>query len=339
MNGAFRIVDTEHMRVLLIGGAGYIGSSIAYHLVDMGHEPVILDNLSTGSREAVPPTAPFVEADCGDQAALEQTIREHKITAAVQLAAAIRVDESVTDPAKYYFNNTVKSLSVFTTCAKMGVTDFVFSSTAAVYGEASAGLITETVPTQPANPYGHSKLASEFMLRDIARVGGMRATIFRYFNVAGADPRLRNGQRTKLATHLVKVASEVAAGIRPHLDVYGTDYPTPDGTAIRDYIHITDLADAHVLALTKPGTPGQTRLYNCGYGTGHSVREVVAAFDKVLNHALPTQNKPRRAGDVASLVCDSRKLKTELGWTPRHASIDTIVETALNWERKLTAGS
>jgi UDP-glucose 4-epimerase len=327
------------MRVLLIGGAGYIGSSIAFHLLDLGHEPVVFDNLSTGSREAVPAGTPLVEADCGDQAALEQAIREHRTTAAIQLAAAIRVDESVTDPAKYYFNNTVKSLNVFTTCAKMGVTDFVFSSTAAVYGEASAGLITETVPTQPANPYGHSKLASEFMLKDIARVAGMRATIFRYFNVAGADLRLRNGQRSKQATHLVKVASEVAAGRRPHLDIYGTDYPTADGTAIRDYIHVTDLADAHVLALTKPGKQGETRLYNCGYGTGHSVREVVHAFDKVLNHALPVQDKPRRAGDVASLVCDSKKLKAELGWTPRHASIATIVETALNWERKLAAGS
>jgi UDP-glucose 4-epimerase len=165
----------------------------------------------------------------------------------------------------------------------------------------------------------------------------MRATIFRYFNVAGADPGLRNGQRTKQATHLIKVAAEVAAGHRPHLDIYGTDYPTKDGTAIRDYIHVTDLAGAHVLALTKPGTAGETRLYNCGYGTGHSVRDVVSAFGKVLNHALPTQSKPRRAGDVASLVCDAAKLKAELGWTPRHATLDTIVETALNWERKLAA--
>jgi len=325
------------MRILLIGGAGYIGSSIAYHLLDQGHEPFVFDNLSTGSRAALPATVPFVQGDCGDAAALGQAIRDWRIEAAVQLAAAIRVEESVADPVKYYANNTVKSLTVFDTCAKAGVKDFVFSSTAAVYGEPKTALIAEDAPTEPANPYGHSKLASEFMLKDIARVAGMRATIFRYFNVAGADLRQRTGQRTPEATHLVKVACEVATGARPHLNIYGTDYPTRDGTAIRDYIHVMDLADAHVLALTKPGAPGQTRLYNCGYGTGHSVREVAAAFDQVLNHALPTRDSPRRPGDVASLACDARKLQAELGWAPRHASIRTIVETALNWERRLAS--
>jgi UDP-glucose 4-epimerase len=241
------------------------------------------------------------------------------------------------DPAKYYFNNTVKSLTVFDTCAKAGVRDIVFSSTAAVYGEPAFELIDEGVATVPANPYGHSKLASEFMLKDIARVSGMRATIFRYFNVAGADPALRTGQRTKHATHLIKVAAEVATGARPQLDIYGTDYPTPDGTAIRDYIHVMDLAEAHVLALAKPGQDGQARLYNCGYGTGHSVREVAHAFDQALNHPLPTREAPRRPGDVAQLACDARKLKGELGWRPKHASLRTIVETALNWERKLAA--
>lgn len=325
------------MRTLLIGGAGYIGSAIAHHLLDEGHEPFVLDNLSTGAREAVPDKVPFVQADCGDADALGKAIREWRIDAAVQLAAAVRVDESVGDPAKYYFNNTVKSLCVFDTCAKAGVKDFVFSSTAAVYGEPATPLIDEKAATLPANPYGHSKLASEFMLKDIARVGGMRATIFRYFNVAGADVRLRTGQRTKEATHLIKVAAQVAAGARGQLDVYGTDYPTRDGTAVRDYIHVTDLAAAHVLALTKPGRAGDTRLYNCGYGTGHSVRQVVAAFDKVLNHALPTRDCPRRAGDVAQLVCDAQKLRQELGWTPKHASIGEIVATALDWERKLGA--
>ncbi len=325
------------MRTLLIGGAGYIGSSIAHHMLDLGHEPFVLDNLSTGAREAVPAKVPFVQADCGDADALTRAIREWRIDAVVQLAAAVRVEESVAQPAKYYFNNTVKSLSVFDVCANAGVHDFVFSSTAAVYGEPATALIAEDAPTVPANPYGHSKLASEFMLKDIARVAGMRATIFRYFNVAGADLTLRTGQRTPEATHLIKVASEVATGARPQLDVYGTDYPTRDGTAIRDYIHVMDLADAHVLALTKPGSAGTTRLYNCGYGTGHSVREVVAAFDQVLNHALPTRVCPRRPGDVASLACDAGKLKAELGWAPRYASIGTIVATALDWERKLGA--
>jgi UDP-glucose 4-epimerase len=326
------------MRILLIGGAGYIGSSIAYHLVDQGHEPFVFDNLSTGSREALPPGVPFVEGDCGDAAALAQAIRAWKIEAVVQLAAAVRVDESMADPAKYYFNNTVKSLTVFDTCAKAGVRDFVFSSTAMVYAGDADELLTETTETGPTNPYARSKLASEFMLGDVARVSGMRATILRYFNVAGADPLLRTGQRSPEATHLIKVASQVAIGARPHLAIFGTDYKTRDGTAVRDYIHVMDLADAHLLALTKPGSEGAARLFNCGYGTGQTVREVVAAFGEVLNHALPTVEQPRRAGDVAILACDPAKVKRELGWAPKHAAIRTIVETALNWERKLASG-
>ncbi len=327
------------MRIMLIGGAGYIGSSIARHLLDRGHEPGVLDNLSTGSRDAVPPGAFFVAADCGDSSALTAALKDFRADAVVQLAAAVRVEESVSNPAKYYFNNTTKSLSVFDTCAKAGVKDIVFSSTAAVYGEPDTMLIDEQVPTIPVNPYGHSKLASEFMLKDIARVSGMRATILRYFNVAGADVKQRTGQRTPEATHLIKVAAEVAAGRRPHLNIFGTDYPTADGTCVRDYIHVMDLALAHELALTKPGQPSQTRVFNCGYGTGNSVREVVNAFGEVLNHPLPTRDMPRRPGDPAALACNSAKLKRELGWTPQHASIKTIVETALNWERKLAASA
>lgn len=325
------------MRILLIGGAGYIGSAIAHHLADGGHEPSILDNLSTGSRDAIPAGLQFVQADCGDSEALANALANTRAEAVIQLAAAVRVEESVADPAKYYFNNTVKSLTVFDTCARNGVKDFVFSSTAAVYGAPAKTLIAEDTATDPVNPYGHSKLASEFMLKDIARVHGMRATILRYFNVAGADPQLRTGQRTPEATHLIKVAAEVATGARASLDIFGTDYPTADGTCVRDYIHVMDLALAHELALTKPGVEGETRTYNCGYGTGHSVRQVVDAFGKVLNHPLPARDRPRRPGDPPALVCDSAKLKRELGWTPQHASIATIVETALNWERKLTA--
>lgn len=325
------------MRVLLIGGAGYIGSAIAHHLLDNGHTVAVFDNLSTGSRDAVPAQARFVLGDCGDRDALAKALGETGAEAVVQLAASVRVEESVADPAKYYFNNTVKSLNVFDTCARAGVKDFVFSSTAAVYGAPAKTLIAEDTATDPVNPYGHSKLASEFMLKDIARVHGIRATILRYFNVAGADPQLRTGQRTPEATHLVKVAAEVASGKREALDIFGTDYPTPDGTCVRDYIHVMDLALAHELALTKPGTGGETRLFNCGYGTGHSVRQVAAAFGKVLNHPLPQRERPRRPGDPPALVCDSAKLKRELGWTPKHASIDTIVATALNWERKLAA--
>ncbi|MBP6012298.1 MAG: UDP-glucose 4-epimerase GalE [Alphaproteobacteria bacterium] len=323
------------MRILLIGGAGYIGSSLAWTLLDRGHEVGVFDNLSTGFREAVPSRAQFFEGDCGDAGALKAVLENFRAEGVVQLAAAIRVEESVAEPAKYYFNNTVKSLTVFDTCAKAGVRDFVFSSTAAVYGAPAQALIAEDVPTVPVNPYGHSKLASEFMLKDIAAVSGMRATIFRYFNVAGADVAMRTGQRVKEATHLIKVAAEVAAGRREVLNIFGTDYLTPDGTCVRDYIHVMDLAAAHELALTKPGAEGQTRLYNCGYGTGHSVREVADAFGQVLNHALPTRDMPRRAGDAPALACDSRKLKRELGWVPQHARLTTIVESALNWERKL----
>lgn len=325
------------MRVLLIGGAGYIGSSIAWHLLDAGHDVGVFDNLSTGFREAVPAAAKFFQGDCGDAASLAKAVGDFGATAAIQLAAWIRVEESVAEPAKYYFNNTVKALTVFDTCAKAGVRDFVFSSTAAVYGAPQTALVDESAATLPVNPYGHSKLASEFMLRDIAAVSGMRATILRYFNVAGADPKLRTGQRTKQATHLIKIASEVATGRRTQLDIYGTDYPTKDGTCIRDYIHVMDLALAHELALVRPGQPGETRLYNCGYGTGHSVREVADAFGQVLNHALPTRDCPRRAGDAPAIACDATKLRRELGWAPQHDKLTAIVQSALNWERKLGA--
>jgi UDP-glucose 4-epimerase len=324
------------MRILLIGGAGYVGSGVAFHLADLGHEIVVFDDLSTGTRQAIPPGATLIQGDCGDRAALLPALKN--VAAVIQLAAKVRVEESVADPAKYYLNNTVKSLIVFDTCAKAGIKDFVFSSTAAVYGATDKPLIDETAPTQPVNPYGVSKLASELMLKDIARVSGMRATILRYFNVAGADPALRAGQRTPEATHLIKIAAEVAVGKRPELEIYGTDYPTPDGTCIRDYIHVMDLAQAHALALAKPGGDGDTRVYNCGYGTGHSVKQVVDAFGQALNHPLATKAGPRRAGDAPALACDSAKLKRELGWQPRHASIREIVESALNWERKLSAG-
>jgi UDP-glucose 4-epimerase len=329
--------ENPPMKILLIGGAGYIGSSIAFHLLDRGHEPGVFDNLSTGSRAAIPASLFFREGDCGDAGALESALSAFRPDAVIQLAASVRVEESVSDPWKYYFNNTTKSLNVFQTCAKAGVRDIVFSSTAAVYGEPDRMIIDESMPTLPVNPYGHSKLASEFMLKDIARVSGMRATILRYFNVAGADTKLRTGQRTPEATHLIKVAAEVASGKRNHLSIFGTDYPTRDGTCIRDYIHVMDLALAHELALLKPGEAGFTRTFNCGYGTGHSVREVVNAFGEVLKRPLPTRDLPRRAGDPPALACDSSKLKRELGWSPAHASIEVIVETALGWETKLSA--
>ncbi|MBI1210142.1 MAG: UDP-glucose 4-epimerase GalE [Alphaproteobacteria bacterium] len=322
------------MRTLLIGGAGYIGSAIAYRLLDRGHTPVVYDDLSTGFREAVPSGVPFVQGDTGDAALLAQTIKQQGIEAAIHLAAHIRVDESVAEPAKYYANNTVKALTVFDTLARNGVRDVVFSSTAAVYGAPEHNPIDEAAPQLPVNPYGGSKLASEFILKDLAAAHGLRATIFRYFNVAGADLNGRSGQRTKEATHLIKVAAEVATGRRPVLQIYGDDYPTRDGTCVRDYIHVTDLADAHIAALAKPGNPGETRIYNCGYGTGHTVKEVVAMFGEVLGRPLPVQPRTRRPGDPPALVCDSRKLQNELGWRPEVASLRVIVETALRWEQR-----
>lgn len=321
------------MRVLLIGGAGYIGSTIAYHLIDKGHEPVVFDSLVTGHRAAVPSAAPFIQGDCGDSRALTTAIETQFIDAVVHLAAFVRVEESVSHPHKYYANNTVKSLAVFDACARAGVKNIVFSSTAAVYGAPEKTLIDESAAVAPINPYGASKLASEFMLKDIAAAHGMRATILRYFNVAGADPKMRTGQRTKDATHLVTVCAEVATGKRQALNIYGSDYPTSDGTCVRDYIHVTDLAGAHLAALQKPAADGETRVFNCGYGTGHSVLEVAKAFEIALGKPLPVVKAARRAGDSAALVCDSTKLKRELGWTPEIGSLSRIVETALAWEK------
>ena len=320
------------MRILLIGGAGYIGSTLANRLIDRGHTPVVYDDLSTGFRDAVPTGVVLVEGDTGNAALLGHTIKANGIDAAIHLAAHIRVDESVTEPAKYYFNNTVKALTVFDTLARSGVRDVVFSSTAAVYGAPEHNPIDENAPQLPVNPYGASKLASEYMLKDIAAAHGLRATIFRYFNVAGADPSGRTGQRTKEATHLIKVAAEVATGRRNALQIFGDDYPTRDGTCVRDYIHVTDLADAHIAALMTPGQAGETRIFNCGYGTGHTVKEVVAMFGEVMGKPLPTEMRPRRPGDPPALVCDSRKLQDELGWRPEIASLRAIVETALRWE-------
>ena len=322
------------MRVLLVGGAGYIGSALSYRLTDRGHEAVVYDDLSTGFREAVPPGVTLVEGDSGNAALLAQTIEQHGIDAAIHLAAFVRVEESVTNPSKYYANNTLKALTVFETLARGGVRDVVFSSTAAVYGAAEHNPIAETAALIPVNPYGGSKLATELIVKDLAAAHGFRATILRYFNVAGADPNGRTGQRTKEATHLIKVAAEVAAGRRPALQIFGDDYPTRDGTCVRDYIHVMDLADAHLAALMKPGDPGQTRIFNCGYGTGHSVKEVAAKFSEVLGRALPTQTRPRRPGDPPALVCDARKLQDQLGWRPEIGSLRTIVETALRWEER-----
>ena len=325
------------MTVLVTGGAGYIGSHMVLALTDAGEDVVVLDNLTTGFWWAVSPKARLIEGDAGDEALLARLMAEHRFDAIIHFAGSIVVPESVSDPLGYYLNNTVKSRTLMAAAVTHGVPRFIFSSTAAVYGNPASLPVFEDAAAAPISPYGTSKLMTEWMLRDAHVAHGLSYVALRYFNVAGADPEGRSGQSTPRATHLIKVACQAALGQRPRMEVFGDDYDTPDGTCIRDYIHVMDLALAHELALTKPGKPGDTRIYNCGYGTGHSVREVAAAFGKVLNHALPVRDCPRRPGDVAALACDSAKLKRELGWTPAHASLATIVETALNWERRLSA--
>jgi len=321
--------------VLVTGGAGYIGSHAVLALREAGIGCVVLDDLSTGSRAAVPPDVPFVQANIADAESVCRTMRDYGVTAVMHFAASLVVPESVTNPLLYYANNVTGSLALVRACVVTGVRRFVFSSTAAVYGEPDIVPIPETAPTRPLNPYGQSKLMVERVLRDAAAAHDLDVAILRYFNVAGADPVGRAGQRTRDATHLIKVACETALGRRPALHVFGTDYPTPDGTCIRDFIHVSDLADAHVLALRHLSRQPGVMLYNCGYGRGYSVREVIAAVERATARRLPIRFADRRPGDAAIVVADASALRADLGWMPRYADIDSIVETALAWEGHL----
>jgi UDP-glucose 4-epimerase len=297
---------------------------------------VVLDNLCTGFREAVL-YGEFVEGDTGDMALVERELRDGAIKSVLHFAAHIVVPESVADPLKYYRNNTSNTRNLLECCARTGVEHFVFSSTAAVYGVPSASLISEEMPTVPINPYGTSKLMSEWMLRDLARASDLRYVILRYFNVAGADLSGRIGQSTPEATHLIKVACEAVTGKRAQVSIFGTDYPTPDGTGVRDYIHVADLASAHLKALDYLRGGGACTTLNCGYGHGYSVREVLDAVQRVSSMKLNIVESPRRAGDPPALAADSARLREKLQWEPRYDKLDVIVETALNWERKLRA--
>ncbi len=325
--------------VLVTGGAGFIGSHAVLALRDAGHEVVVIDDLSTGVREAVPAQVPFIEADIADAAVVREAITAHEIGAIMHFAGSVRVDESVADPLKYYGNNTAASRTLIAAAVDAGVARFVFSSTAAVYGIPETSPVDEAAPTQPINPYGRSKLMTERMLEDTVAAGcGMRVAILRYFNVAGADPAGRAGQRTPNATHLIKVASEVAVGKRAAITVFGTDYPTPDGTCVRDYIHVSDLADAHVAVLERLADMSEPLLrFNCGYGRGYSVREVLAAVERAAGAPLTVHEGARRAGDPPALVADARAIRESLGWRPRHDDLDRIVCDALRWERHLAA--
>lgn len=324
--------------ILVTGGAGYIGSHAVLALRDAGREVVVIDDLSNGVREAVPADVPLVVADVADSAAVAGVIARHGIRDAMHFAGSVRVEESMSDPLKYYRNNTAASRNLIETCVRAGIERFVFSSTAAAYGIPATSPVDEDAPTVPINPYGWSKLMTERMLRDTVAAGAaMKVAILRYFNVAGADPAGRAGQRTKNATHLVKVASEVAAGKRPGMDVYGTDYETPDGTCVRDYIHVSDLADAHLAVLDHIGGQGPLALFNCGYGRGSSVREVIAAMEAAAGTRLATRDAPRRPGDPPALVADARRIRAETGWRPRLDDLPTIISSALAWEKKLAS--
>jgi len=323
------------MTVLVTGGAGYIGSHMVLALLDAGRKAIVLDDLSTGFRDLVPEGVPLVLGDIGDEALVRTTIREHGVTAIVHFAGSIVVPDSVKDPLGYYFNNTVKSRSLIAAAVAGGVETFIFSSTAAVYGEPEENPIGETAPTAPISPYGASKLMTEWMLRDAAAAHGLRYAALRYFNVAGADPKRRSGQSFPRATHLIKLAAQAALGERPYLEIFGEDYPTPDGTCVRDYVHVSDLAAAHLLALQHLEVGGDNLIANCGYGRGYSVKEVIAAVKRVSGIDFPVLHAPRRPGDPAMLVAGVDRIGLVLGFTPVLDHLDTIVADALAWEEKL----
>lgn len=324
------------MTVLVTGGAGYIGSHMVWALLDAGEEVVVLDRLSTGFEWAVPPEARLTRGDVGDTNLVSSLIREHGIEAIIHFAGSIVVPESVSDPLGYYENNTSKTRSLLEAAVRGGVKHFIFSSTAAVYGAAGLEPVREDASLAPESPYGNSKLMSEIMLRDTAAAHDITYTALRYFNVAGADPKGRTGQSTPGATHLIKVASETALGKRPQLTVFGSDYPTPDGTCVRDYIHVADLAAAHLLALTRLRAGGKSMIANCGYNHGYSVLEVLDAVKRVSGVDFPVEMAGRRPGDAAAVVANAERARTELGWVPRYDDLDAIVGHALDWESALS---
>ncbi len=324
--------------ILVTGGAGYIGSHVLLQLREAGERVVVLDDLSTGFREAVR-GAELVVGNVGDQALVARVLREHAIDTVLHFAARTIVPESVADPLRYYANNTCATRNLLACCQDAGVAQIVFSSSAAVYGTPAGGKAAEDTPTAPINPYGTSKLMSEWMLRDLATAGGPRYVALRYFNVAGCDPAGRIGQSTAHATLLVKVACEAALGKRARLSIFGTDYPTPDGTGVRDYIHVDDLARAHLAALKYLRAGGASTTLNCGYGHGYSVREVLAAVGRAHGQPVPFVEEPRRAGDPPSLVAVADQIRTTLGWAPQHDDLDFIASTALAWEARLAGAA
>jgi UDP-glucose 4-epimerase len=323
------------MTVLVTGGAGYIGSHMALRLGDSGEATVVLDNLTTGFDWAIDHRATFVQGDASDMEFVGKLIAEHKITEIVHFAGSIIVPESVTDPLKYYRNNTATSRNLLEAAVKGGVERFIFSSTAAVYGMTGLAPVEETTPLNPMSPYGRSKLMTEWMLADVAAAHPIKYGVLRYFNVAGADPQGRSGQSTPFATHLIKVAAQTALGQRPKMDIFGTNYETPDGTCVRDYIHVTDLIEAHKLLLDHLRAGGDSLTANAAYGQGYSVRQVIDTVKAVSGIDFKVDEGPRRAGDPASITATGRKVREELGWVPQHDDLREMVQTALDWERYL----
>ena len=322
--------------VMVTGGAGYIGSHAVLALKDAGYGVVVIDNLVTGFDWAVPGDVPLVQGDIADQPLVEATLRDHDVRAIMHFAGSVVVPESVDNPLKYYHNNSAKTRDLIESAVRVGVPHFIFSSTAATYGTPDVEAVREDTPQRPINPYGMSKLMTEHMLRDVAAAHPMNFCALRYFNVAGADPQGRTGQSTAGATHLIKVAVEAALGKRESVSIFGDDFDTPDGTGVRDYIHVSDLAAAHLLALEAlMAEPDRNHLLNCGYGRGFSVLEVLDAVDRATNNPIKRIMTGRRAGDPGKLISDNSAILRTFPWTPRHADLDQIVAHALAWERQL----
>jgi len=323
------------MTVLVTGGAGYIGSHFVYMLAEAGESVVVIDNLSTGFANFVPGGVPLITGDAGDEDLVESTINDYRVESIVHFAGSVVVPDSMRDPLGYYRNNTMTTRSLLNAAVKSGVGRFIFSSTAAVYGNPDHVPVPETAPTRPLSPYGSSKLMTEIMLHDVAAAHDMRYAVLRYFNVAGADPHARIGLATVGATHLLKIAVEAATGQRAKIEVFGTDYPTVDGSCVRDFIHVSDLAQAHGAALSYLRDGGRSVTLNCGYGRGYSVLETIEAVRRVSGRNFAIQYSPRRPGDIMTMVADTARMRETLNFTPQYDDLDTIATHAMAWEQKL----